>query len=295
MGANLGLPATQESKASLAERLERGELIHFPTCPFALPHGKDLPFLFSQRLRFANKNITFNPHTDKLHGYGWKNRAQAQRLLHIIREFGEKAAAWIHHLLPQYHNAIHRDRVSFRPEEEATRKLRTTARNDLIHIDAFPTRPTRGARLLRLFVNINPVDARVWITSELFSDLVAEFGNCIRVGSHPGNWELGRQVVKMFSSRKFPTAPFDLFMLRMHHYLKLNEKFQEKCRKQFWKFPPGSVWLAFTDSLSHAVLRGRFALEHSFFVPKECLLVPEVAPVTIFEQTCLGPCFKRAA
>ena len=43
------------------------------------------------------------------------------------------------------------DRGSYRPEEEATRRLRLTARNDLIHVDAFPNRPTQGYRILRVF------------------------------------------------------------------------------------------------------------------------------------------------
>ena len=45
--------------------------------------------------------------------------------------------------------------MSYRPVEEATRKLRLKARNDLLHVDAFPTRPTNGWRILRCFVLID--------------------------------------------------------------------------------------------------------------------------------------------
>ena len=61
-------------------------------------------------------------------------------------------------------------------------------------------------------------------------------------------------------------APSDLFMLRFHDYLKRNAAFQTRAPRRLWAFPPGSVWLAMTDGCSHAVLRGRYALEHSYFV-----------------------------
>ena len=39
-------------------------------------------------------------------------------------------------------------------------------------VDAFPTRPTNGDRILRVFTNLNPVQNRVWLTSQTF-DIVA--------------------------------------------------------------------------------------------------------------------------
>ena len=57
--------------------------------------------------------------------------------------------------LPRYSRHWELDRVSYRGLEEATRQLRLTARNDLLHIDAFPTRPSNGWRILRVFLNVN--------------------------------------------------------------------------------------------------------------------------------------------
>jgi len=75
-------------------------------------------------------------------------------------------------------------------------------------------------------------------------------------------------------------------MLRFHHYLKENREFQESCPKQRWEFPPRSTWLLFTDMVSHAVLAGQFALEHTFIVPRNALLLPHKAPVSILESLC---------
>ena len=58
--------------------------------------------------------------------------------------------------------------------------MRMTARNDLLHFDAFPSAPTRGHRILRLYVNINPTDDRVWSTSDTFAKVLEKYGD--RVG-----------------------------------------------------------------------------------------------------------------
>jgi hypothetical protein len=85
-------------------------------------------------------------------------------------------------------------------------------------------------------------------------------------------------------------------MLRFHDYLKKNEEFQERTRKRLWKFEPGSAWLAMTDACSHAVLRGRFALEHSYFVSPSVLAVPEESPEALLQQaTEAQEGYKRAA
>jgi len=60
------------------------------------------------------------------------------------------------------------DFASFRPLEEQGRDLSLHKRNDLLHVDAFPSRPTHGGRILRVFANINPSVGRVWNVGEPF-------------------------------------------------------------------------------------------------------------------------------
>jgi hypothetical protein len=67
-------------------------------------------------------------------------------------------------------------------------------------------------------------------------------------------------------------------MLRFHDFLKTHQEFQERCPRKLWSFPPGSVWLVMTDGCSYAELRGRYALEHSYFVQPEVLALAEEAP-----------------
>jgi hypothetical protein len=277
----------------LDELLERGEVVYLPTCPFALPVGDDLHFLFGQTLGGRrHKNISYDPRTGAASGFRRHGDEQATRLAHLLAEFADTAASWLTKALPRYAAGWRRDRASFRPEEEATRHLRLHARNDLLHIDAFPSRPTGGDRILRLFVNINLSEPRVWLTSDTFPRLLERFGHV--VGLPTGRASLARRLLGLFNPRP-PRSLYDGFMLRLHHHLMSDEHFQEKGPRRFWSFAAGSAWLAFTDSVSHAELRGRYALEHTFFVPVDCLLDPGQAPATLFQRACGLPLTRGAA
>lgn len=262
--------------SGLEHKLESGEVVYFPQAPFALPDGDDRAFLLGQQLgKLAHKNISYNPHTDAVAGYG-RGAAQPDRLRGILRAFSEAVAAWVGEVLPGYAGGCARDRVSFRPEEEATRRLRLNARNDLLHVDAFPGRPARGRRILRAFANINPTDPRVWVTSDPLPALVTRYRG--EVEGRPSLRELGVKLLELFKKPEARRAPSDWFMLRLHDHLKRDRRFQARGHKKLWHFPPGSAWLAMTDACSHAVLRGRYALEQSFFVSEAVLARPELAP-----------------
>ena len=84
-------------------------------------------------------------------------------------------------------------------------------------------------------------------------------------------------------------------MLRFHNFLKANDDFQERCPRRVWNFAPGSVWLAMTDTASHAVLRGRYALEHSYFISPESQALPAESPAALLEKACGLPVLARAA
>jgi hypothetical protein len=271
-----------------AERLERGEVLYYPTAPFALPEGDDLDFLLQQELGSLNhKNISYNPHNGKVNGFVRSSAEQVERLRDIFARFSKAATDWMSELLPHYCRGWQLDRASFRPQEEATRRLRAKARNDLLHVDAFPGRPSRGNRILRVFANINPREPRIWVTSDPFAKLLKRYGEAVGL---PGRnrahllEKLGQSLLGLFRPHVGRRSEYDLFMLRFHDYLKLNEEFQEKGPKYLHTFPPGCVWVAMTDTCSHAVLRGRYALEHSYFVSPAVLALPEESPPVLLQK-----------
>jgi hypothetical protein len=282
--------ALSAESAPLCERLERGELLLFTPCPFPLPSAADAGFLFQQRLQGPfHKNISYDPRLRGVSGHTLEAPAQVERLQRILAEFSTQTTCWLTGLLPSYAAAWQPDRATFRPEEEAIRRLRPTARNDLLHIDAFPSRPTHGRRILRLFVNIHPTDARVWATSETFDKLLDRYGALAGLPREPaGAWlrRVGRRFLRVLQPYDAARSTYDNFMLRFHHFLKLHEPFQERAAKKIWHFAPASAWLLFTDMLSHAELRGRYALEHSFFIAPETLALPELAPQMLLQRKC---------
>ncbi len=274
----------------LAERLERGEVLFYPTAPFALPQGADLEFMLQQELgTLAHKNISYNPSTGKVNGCVRTSAAQIDHLRSIFARFSTAATEWMASILPQYCSGWQLDRASFRPQEEATRRLRPKARNDLIHVDAFPGRPSRGNRILRVFANINPREPRIWVTSDPFAKLLKRYGEAAGLpGRQGGRWfqQLGQSVLALFRPGRVRRSEYDLFMLRFHDYLKMNDDFQERGPKYLHNFPPGSVWVAMTDTCSHAVLRGRYALEHSYFISPAVLALPEESPPVLLKKAC---------
>jgi hypothetical protein len=82
-------------------------------------------------------------------------------------------------------------------------------------------------------------------------------------------------------------------MLRLHHFLKANQEFQDMCSRTRPEFPPQSTWLVFTDVVSHAVLSGQFALEQTFIVSKHALVLPEKSPVRALERIAGRPLSSR--
>ena len=287
------------TERALAERLERGEVVHFPRCPFAVPNRADLGYLLEQRLASrAHKNIGYDPHTDKVSGYSTSPVGSPEKLRRLLANFSRVVTDWMTATFPTYARGWQLDRVSYRPEEEAFRKLRLTARNDLLHVDAFPSRPTNGWRILRVFVNINPTESRYWITADPFARLLEKYGEAAGLpGAYqPALWSrLQDGVVKLFRPGRPARSEYDAFMLRFHNYIKANADFQKNCAKTQWEFKPGSAWLAITDTASHAVLRGRFAMEHSYFLSPETLALPDESPPALLGRACGRDVLRPAA
>src|SRR5436190_4952215 len=253
------------------EQLEEGNILFFPKTPFELPE-RDRGFLLSQQQSGAayHKNIAYRPRQDRLTGFAKHGREDQERLRAIMRAYSRRVTQFLAEFLPQYAGAWRLDFASFRPQEEQGRQLRLRARNDLLHVDSFPTRPTNGDRILRVFTNINPTQPRIWLTTETFEGLAQRFlrpdGAAGRL-SREASWfqrvagaGAGRALLRLLGLPVAKPSPYDELMLAFHHYLKEHRDFQETCPKMRWEFPPNSTWIVFTDMVAHAVLAGQFAL-----------------------------------
>lgn len=257
--------------------LEAGNILFFRHIPFDLPEAsQDYLRGIAQTSQAYHKNIAFRPGPDKVTGFDDKSVADPEKLRAVLRDFSSAALGFLRRLLPRYMESCRIDYASFRGVEEEGRNLSFKKRNDLLHIDAFPTRPTGGDLILRTFANIHPTRSRVWLTSDPFAPLARQY-------AADAGWRgasSGGSLAALFTRR----TPYDRFMLHFHDYLKSNNRYQESCAKYRWEFPPGSAWMVFTDIVPHAVLSGQHALEQTVIVPRGALLSPACAPVEILKS-----------
>ena len=190
-----------------------------------------------------------------------------------MRTFTRSVTRFLESFLSPYAPGWNVDYASFRPQQEEGRRVKFKARNDLLHVDAFPTRPTRGDRIFRFFLNINPVESRRWVTSDTFERLLGTYVGtpempfpAAQEGIH-SRWS--RHLSRWGKALGLPLAApsrYDDFMLRLHDHLKANRKFQQAEARYRLEFPPGSSWMVFTDFVPHAALSGQFALEQTLVI-----------------------------
>lgn len=272
--------------------LERGNILYFPCTPFDLPES-DRELLRSAGLSSSShhKNIAYRPAEDKVTGFDPAAVSDPEKLRAAMRLYSERALGFLWKLLPRYMERARIDFASFRPQEEEGRDLPTKKRNDLLHVDAFPTRPTRGDMILRFFTNIHQTKPRVWMTSDPMGALAPRYANGAGLGefARQPKGSVKQRIVGAFGGVEAKRSAYDRFMLGFHDYLKFNGEYQQSSAKYRFEFPPDSSWMVFTDVVPHAVLSGRYALEQTVIVSRESLAARENAPIDILEGLCGKP------
>lgn len=242
----LSSPEWAQDKTRYCKELEVGNILFFPTCPIPFPQD-DLDFLLSQKQTGAThrKNIAYKPSSNKITNFVHSSPEQSDRLLAVMKSYSFHVISLLRELLAPYSSQWKLDYASFRPFQEKGRALRTRARNDLLHVDAFPSRPMHGGRILRFFTNINPKESRCWTTSDPFPLLAKRFGG--KDVPFPSGitgsplQKLSSLLKKTAKQCKLPVtlrSPYDTFMLELHNFLKENTHFQETCPKNYFEFPP---------------------------------------------------------
>ncbi|MDQ6760599.1 MAG: Kdo hydroxylase family protein, partial [Acidobacteriota bacterium] len=170
------------------EALETGNILYFPNEASGLTE-QDRRFLVS--IRQANgalhKNIAYRPLEDRLSGHEQPGSASARSLQQALRSYSEWAIQFTGKILPRYAAHWRLDYASFRPQEEEGRDLPWKKRNDLLHVDAFPSRPTKGDMILRVFTNLNTEQKRVWLTSDPFAELAPKYADAAGLGELAGH------------------------------------------------------------------------------------------------------------
>jgi len=283
-----------DSPVELATRLECGEILVFAPGLLPLPEESDQAFLREQLSNHIKlKNISYHPSGDYLSGI--KGKADVKnRTQQILRQRACTVTDFLAERLP-YAARWHLGKVNYRPLQEQGRNLSVRASNERLHVDAFPSGATHGSRMLRFFTNLNPSQARHWISAGHFEQIYTEFGAA--AGLPPKSLDQGifertySGLLRMLGTMGLPqaaladTSPYDRAMLRLHNHLKEDDAFQKQAdRQSSVSFEPFYSWAVMTDIVSHACISGQHALVNTFYVPLECCVQPEVAPFRVIEQ-----------
>ena len=273
--------------------LEAGGVLYFPATPVPIP-PEDLAFLLGQQQTGSklHKNIAYKPLRDELSGFDAKNspRAEVEQLHSVMRRYSANVEDFLGRFLAPYRKQWVLDYASYRPLEEQGRDLSLRRRNDLLHTDAFPTRPTRGRRILRFFHNIHPVRTRDWVVGEAFPKVVREFAPGKLAVPHPDGAAAaaGKKLAQALGLAQlvpqWKRTPYDEFMMQLHNTMKEDAEFQRGCAKEEVQFGPGSSWMVYTETVPHAVLAGQYALEQTFLVDPLVMVTPASAPVRVLER-----------
>ncbi|HTT84184.1 MAG TPA: Kdo hydroxylase family protein [Rhizomicrobium sp.] len=270
-------PFSAAMRADACEALERGKVLFLPHLNFRLSEFEGA-LLTPEVSDGKAKNVSLKP-SGKMGGTSC--RGEKARLLHQMMErFAETAMRFLGELIPAYAGCLERAPTSYRPVEIAGRPASAVYDDTRLHVDAFPSRPMRGRRILRLFSNINPDGApRIWHVGEPFEDMAERFLPAAREGSH-----LQARIFGALGITKGARSPYDGLMLGLHDGAKLDEDYQLRSPQAEIPFPAGSTWICYTDQVMHAALKGQFVLEQTFHLDVESMETPARSPLRILER-----------
>jgi hypothetical protein len=270
------LPTAEEQKNAVSA-LEGGGVLVLPRLKFELA-ADELRFLSPEWSDGRTKNISFEGNAVK----GARGEPDDLAALgRMIGRFAASAGELVATLFPRYAPYVRRARTSFRPQPAVGRAVSWRKDDARLHIDAFPSRPNHGERILRVFSNVNPAEDRVWRVGEPFASMAQTFLPRIR-RQLPGTPAL----LALLRVTKGVRSEYDHLMLGLHDCAKADLDYQRDCEQQIVRFAPGTTWVCFSDQVMHAAVSGQHMLEQTIHVPLAALYGPERSPLAILERLC---------
>ncbi|HEY4986530.1 MAG TPA: Kdo hydroxylase family protein [Bradyrhizobium sp.] len=268
-------PFDAATRTTAQEALESGRVLYFPKLPFTVGNSENA--LLTDALSNGRaKNISRDP-DGALKGTAPGNN---EALSGLMGRFAADSRALLLGLFPGYANSIDQARTSYRPVEIAGRTYSPRNDDKRLHVDAFPSRPQRGRRILRVFSNIHPMGGkRVWHLGEPFEDMARKFAPRARKPLPIEPW-----IFEKLGVTRGRRSAYDYLMLGLHDGAKLDPAYQKEAPQIEFAFPAGTSWMCFTDQAMHAAMAGQFALEQTFHLPVAALGHPERSPLKVLER-----------
>ena len=257
--------------------VEAGRVLYFPHLAFeVLPTERAL--LREGMLSPQSRNVSLGA-DGVLKGAGGSAAEQAQ-LAAMVARFRQQALQLIDGLLPEYRGRLRFAPTSFRPRQVETRRQSVRADDQRMHVDAFPSRPNYGERILRVFANINPAGApRVWRVGDDFETVARQF---LPRAKPYRLWQA--KALNALHVTKSLRSEYDHLMLQLHDAMKRDEAYQKSGAQVSMPFAAGSVWVCYSDQATHAVMSGQFMMEQTLYLPPGREVDPQASPLAILTR-----------
>jgi hypothetical protein len=260
----------------LARSVEAGKVLVFPRLGFALEPA-ERRFLDVRWSDGRAKNISLDGETIK---GATGTPGDLAALAAMVRRFAHAASGLVSALFPRYAPHVKRARTSYRPHRATGRPVSWRKDDARLHVDAFPSRPNGGERILRVFCNVNPAgEARIWRVGEPFESMAARLLPRVRA-QRPGEAAL-LHALRVTKTRR---SGYDHLMLGLHDAAKADLDYQRTSPQEEARFAPGTTWICFSDQVMHAAMGGQYMLEQTINLPAAALYEPQLSPLAILER-----------
>ncbi len=274
------VPATQwvghQPDAALTAALENGGVLYFPAMPFKLSPAEAA--LLRPEIRDPKSRNISQPagQPDSVKG-ALATPEEAATLAAMMKRYRNQAVGLIGELFPGYSGHLRLEPTSYRPSEVESRQQSWRADDKRLHVDAFPSRPNRGERILRVFTNLNPTGKpRLWRVGEPFEAMAARF---LPQAKPYRPWQAA--LLRRLRITKSSRSEYDHLMLQLHDLMKRDMAYQREARQLEMPFAAGSTWVCFSDQTLHAVYSGQYMMEQTFFMAPQFQSEPEKSPLGI--------------
>ena len=257
--------------------VEAGKVLHFPRLGFDLQPA-ETALLREDMLKPGTRNVSLG--ADGVLKGAAGSAAEQEALGAMVGRFRRQALQLIDGLLPEYRGQLRVAPTSFRPKQVETRAQSVRADDQRMHVDAFPSRPSYGERLLRVFTNLNPHGVpRVWRVGEDFETVARRF---LPQAKPYRLWQA--RMLNAVHATKSLRSEYDHLMLQLHDLMKFDEDYQKNGTQLTMPFAPGSVWVCFSDQATHAVMSGQYMMEQTLYLPPGREVNPQSSPLAILTR-----------
>jgi len=258
--------------------VEAGSVLRFPYLPFALLES-ELKFRDPRWADGKAKNISVRWPGGEMRG-AVGTAAELAALKAMIVRYADQSEAFALRLFPHYRGHLVRGNTSFRPVNVAGRETSWRKDDTRLHVDAFPSNPMHGTRLLRVFCNVNPNgEARRWRVGENFTDHARRYLPTISKPFPGSAWLMEKTGIT-----KRRRTEYDHVMLQLHDHAKADAEFQRNSPQADVSFAPGTTWVVYSDQVLHAAMGGQHMMEQTFYLDTARLQQPDSSPLHTLER-----------